>query len=41
MTTNYPITKNALEVLVPETTIKDGCGSVDFHFDLHRFDEIH
>ena len=26
--------KNALEVLVPETTVKDGCGSMDFHFNL-------
>ena len=35
MTTNYHITKNALEVRVPETTDIDDCGTMDFHFDLH------
>ena len=35
MTTNYHITKNALEVRVPGTTDIDDCGTMDFHFDLH------
>jgi len=34
MTTNYLITKNALEVGVPETTDIDDLGNMDFHFDL-------
>ena len=34
MTTNYHITKNALEVRVPGTTDIDDCGTMDFHFDL-------
>ena len=36
MTTNYHITKNALEVRVPGTTDIDDCGTMDFHFDLQR-----
>ena len=37
MTTNYHITKNALEVRVPGTTDIDDCGTMDFHFDLQTY----
>ena len=38
MTTNYLMTKNALEVRVPETTDINDCGTMDFHFDLQVVD---